>query len=184
MARYRLMLLDAPPPGSLDALARALPSGVDAVDFAALCGQPFTHPAPLGSGDNLGLLEVAVTRLQALGLAASVVDDGTTWSRLGEVLSKPIRLGPPPADEAAPRDATLRSPSNPALKRLALFAAAVALVLTTLALSSRMLAHTRSLDDASSTAGAEGESVVYAPALALPVESVGDGGADGVARGD
>lgn len=174
MPRYRLMLLEAPSPESLDALAPALPLGVDPLAFAALRAQPFTASVLLGSSDNLGLLEVAVVRLQALGFVACVVDDGTTWSRLGEVLNKPISLAPPPADGAPARDPTLASSGNPAAKRLALFAAVVAMVLTTMALSSRMLARSRSVDEAASSAGGEGEVSVPAPAPTVHADAGGD----------
>lgn len=128
MARYRLMLLEAPPrrEGAMEALAAALPPGVDAAAFAAMRARAFTDPVLLGSGDELATMEAATATLQQAGLSVCVVDDSTPWIRLAETLRSAlgfttVRAGGPPPEPAAPtaqpEGPALRDPAHPMWKR-------------------------------------------------------------------
>lgn len=119
MARYRLMLLDAPPrqATALDELERSLPPGVDAAAFRGMRERAFADPVLLGSGEDLATLEAATATLQKAGLAVCVVDDSTPWIRLVETVRSTLgftTVHVADARSAAPQPASSLPPSRPA----------------------------------------------------------------------
>ncbi len=119
MARYRLMLLDAPPrhAAALDELEHSLPEGVDAAAFRGLREGTFADPVLLGSSDELATLEAATATLQKAGLAVCVVDDSTPWIRLVETVRSTLgftTVHVADARAASPQPVSSLPPSKPA----------------------------------------------------------------------
>ena len=169
MARYRLMLLDAPPrhPAALDELERSLPAAVDAVAYRGMRERAFADPVLLGSGDDLATLEAATATLQKAGLAVCVVDDSTPWIRLVETVRSTLgfttvhvadarNAAPQPASSlprskpAEARGPTLRDPRNSIWLRGALVLGALLLPMAGALLASTFLGD--ALYDAPTTA--------------------------------
>ncbi|MBK8693062.1 MAG: hypothetical protein IPN17_12390 [Deltaproteobacteria bacterium] len=158
MARYRLMLLDAPPrhAAALDELERSLPAAVDAVAYRGMRERAFADPVLLGSGDDLATLEAATATLQKAGLAVCVVDDSTPWIRLVETARSTLgfttvhvadarNAAPQPASSlprskpAEARGPTLRDPRNSIWLRGALVLGALLLPMAGALLASTFL---------------------------------------------